>query len=129
MSYLVTKTAGAALLMAALMAAGCRSGKQESRAAEEKPKQTYPTVGSVERTDRAIDELIAPDAKIEQLAEGFDWSEGPVWMKRGEYLLFSDVPKNVVHKWKEGEGITEFLKPSGYTGSTPRSAHLDGSSV
>jgi gluconolactonase len=39
-----------------------------------------------------------------------------VWIKEGGYLLFSDVPKNTVFKWKAGEGISEFMKPSGYTG-------------
>ncbi len=74
------------------------------------------TIGQVVRLDPALDELIDKDAKIEILAEGFEWSEGPAWVKNGGYLLFSDVPKNTVHKWKEGEGLSDFLKPSGYTG-------------
>jgi gluconolactonase len=53
---------------------------------------------------------------MEQLAEGFDWSEGPVWIKDGGYLLFSDIPPNKVMKWKEGEGISLFMQPAGYTG-------------
>jgi gluconolactonase len=64
---------------------------------------------------------IDKNAEIEILAEGFTWSEGPVWIKEGGYLLFSDVPKNTIFKWKEGEGISEFLKPSGYTGVLPYS--------
>ena len=48
--------------------------------------------------------LIAPDASIEVLAEGYDWSEGPVWVKDGGFLLFSDVPRNVILRWKQGEG-------------------------
>ncbi len=78
------------------------------------------TVGKVDRLDARLDDLLATDAVMEKLAEGFDWSEGPIWMKNGEFLLFSDVPQNVVYRWKEGEGITEFLNPSGYTGTTPR---------
>lgn len=111
------------VVVAALMCAGCKSSKPQAEPkpkAEAKEKQSYPTMGSIERRDPEIDNLIARDAKIERLAEGFDWSEGPVWMKKGDYLVFSDVPKNVVHKWKEGEGVTEFLKPSGYTGPKPR---------
>ena len=80
----------------------------------------YPALGKIERLDPAFDKLIPADAKIEKLAGSFTWSEGPVWMKKGGYLLFSDVPKNVIFKWKEGEGISEFMKPTGYTGSTPR---------
>ena len=74
----------------------------------------------VERLDPALDRLIAPDAAIEVLAEGFDWSEGPVWVKDGGFLLFSDVPRNVVLKWKAGEGAKVWLRPSGYTGTQPR---------
>jgi gluconolactonase len=66
-------------------------------------------------------ELIPAATPIEKLASGFDWSEGPVWFKNGGYLLFSDVPSNTVYRWKQGEGVSVFLKPSGYTGSTPRS--------
>ena len=80
----------------------------------------YPAMGKLEKLDPGFDNLIAPDAKLEKLAEGYDWSEGPVWVRDGAYLLFSDVPMNTVFKWKEGEGVKPFLKPSGYTGSTPR---------
>ena len=82
--------------------------------------QSYPTFGKVERLDPAFNKLVPPGAKLEKLAEGFTWSEGPVWIRDGGFLVFSDVPKNTVFKWKEGEGISEFLNPSGYTGSTPR---------
>ena len=78
----------------------------------------------IERLHPALDRLIAPDAKIEVLAQGYDWSEGPVWVKNGGFLLFSDVPQNVIVRWKEGEGAREWLKPSGYTGREPRGAEL-----
>lgn len=80
----------------------------------------YPTFGRVERVDPRIDKLIAPDAELEKLAEGFRWTEGPVWVPEGEYLLFSDIPNNVVVKWKAGEGTSEYLKPAGYTGAVQR---------
>ena len=77
--------------------------------------------GSVERLDPRIDKLIPPDATLQRLGDGYDWSEGPVWIKKGGYLLFSDVPKNTVYLFKpKGSGISPFLKPSGYTGTTPR---------
>jgi gluconolactonase len=100
---------------------GCETvtrAPQEGSAA--KPVITYPTMGSLERLDPQFDALIAPDAKIERLAEGYEWSEGPVWMRDGSYLLFSDVPKNTVYRWKEGEGAKVFLQPSGYTGAKAR---------
>ena len=83
---------------------------------EEKP---VTTIGTVERLDPKLDDYIAPDAKIEKLAEGFEWAEGPVWVKDGGYLLFSDIPHNVVHRWSADKGLSEFLKPSGFTGKQP----------
>lgn len=82
-------------------------------------------VGSIERLDPALDQLIAPDARIELLASGFAWAEGPVWRRSGGgYLLFSDVPKNTIYKWQESAGLTVFLRPSGYTGPTPPGREL-----
>jgi gluconolactonase len=77
---------------------------------------TYPTIGQIERVDPRFDALIPKDAVLERLAEGFEWSEGPVWVPDGGYVLFSDIPNNCVMKFKDGEGISVFLKPSGYTG-------------
>src|SRR5947209_3937147 len=81
-------------------------------------KPVRPTIGEVIRLDDAINELIDRDAKIEVLASGFAWSEGPVWVRDGGYLLFSDIPRNSIMKWSEAEGVSVFLKPSGYTGVT-----------
>jgi len=78
---------------------------------------TYPTTGSIERLSEDINRLIAPDTKLEVLAEGYEWSEGPVWVSQGDYLLFSDIPQNSIFKWKEGEGTSLYLKPSGFGGS------------
>jgi gluconolactonase len=74
------------------------------------------TTGRFERALPGFDRLIPRDAVIEVLAEGFRWSEGPVWDRDGGRLLFSDVPSNVVHAWSEKAGLSTFLKPSGYTG-------------
>lgn len=82
--------------------------------------QQYPSMGSIERLDPRLDALIAKDATIEKLAEGFDWSEGPIWIKEGKYLLFSDVPKNIIYSWSEGKPASRFMFPSGYTGSQER---------
>jgi gluconolactonase len=78
------------------------------------------TLGTIERLDPRFDKLVPKDAVVARIAEGFDWSEGPLWDKANARLLFSDVPKNVVFQWKAGAGVSAFLKPSGYTGSTPR---------
>jgi gluconolactonase len=77
-------------------------------------KKTYPTTGSIERLDPRFDKLIAKDAVIEKLAGGFDWSEGPIWIKDGGHLLCSDTIQNTIFKWQEGKGKSAFLKPSGF---------------
>ena len=82
----------------------------------------YPTIGQIVRLDSRLDKLIPTDARIEVLASGFTWSEGPVWVKQGStgpYLLFSDVPQNTIFRWTEKDGLSTFLKPSGYTGAAP----------
>jgi gluconolactonase len=79
-----------------------------------------PTVGTIERLDPRLDQIVPTNARVERIAEGFDWSEGPVWDRHGEFLLFSDVPRNTVFKWQKDKGVSVFLKPSGYTGTTPR---------
>ena len=76
-------------------------------------------LGRIDRLDPALDALLPKNAMIEKLAEGFDWSEGPVWMP-GDYLLFSDVPMNTIFKWDASHGVSIFLQPSGYTGTAPR---------
>jgi gluconolactonase len=77
-------------------------------------------IGTVERLDPRFDALVPKEAQLEKIADGFIWTEGAVWFKPGKCLLFSDIPNNVVIKWQAGQGTSEFLKPSGYTGETPR---------
>ena len=76
-------------------------------------------IGSVERLSPEINKLINSDAKIEILAKGFEWSEGPIWSKKLNSLLFSDVPNNVIYNWNEKNGLSVFAKPIGYSGKVP----------
>lgn len=76
--------------------------------------------GSFEAKDPQFYTLLPVGTVLEKLASGFDWSEGPVWIRSGGYLVFSDVPSNTVYRWTPGEGISVHLRPSGYTGSEPR---------
>ena len=105
---------GAVGLMMLMTTAVCQAASSEEK------QQPYPTIGTIERVDARFDPLIPRDAALEKLAAGFQWSEGPVWVRDGGYLLFSDIPNNAVMKWQEGQGISVFLKPSGYTGAAPR---------
>ncbi|MFT5857823.1 MAG: gluconolactonase, partial [Verrucomicrobiales bacterium] len=78
----------------------------------------YPIIGEIVRLDPSLDALIPRDAKIEVVATGFEWSEGAVWDKADASILFSDIPRNSVMRWKEKVGTTLYLKPAGYTGAT-----------
>jgi gluconolactonase len=81
----------------------------------------YPTTGEIERLSPKLDELIKKDARIEVLAEGFVWSEGPLWVPGHDMLLFADIPPNRIYRWREGDRAAEvYLEPAGYTGKGPR---------
>ena len=70
----------------------------------------------ITRLDPRFDDLVPASARLEKIADDHGWAEGPAWVATGGYLLFSDVVKNAIYRWKEGEGETVFLEPSGYTG-------------
>ena len=76
-------------------------------------------IGSLEFLDPRMEDLIDKNAKIELLAEGFDWAEGPVWVDRLNGVLFSDVPNNKVYMWNEKKGLSIFIEPSGMTNYSP----------
>ena len=78
----------------------------------------YPTIGKIHRLDPELDAILDTAAKIEVIAQGFTWSEGPVWVKKEGYLLFSDVPKNVIHKWSATKGLEVFLENAGFKDTT-----------
>src|SRR5262245_46015019 len=83
---------------------------------------SFPSKGKIHRLDPKLDALLDRDAHIEVLGSGIVWCEGPVWVSKakgwdGDYLLFSDIPRNSVMKWDPSNSVVSlFLKPSGYTG-------------
>ena len=111
----------AALALAAVLASSPALAQPAARATP-----IGPAAGArVERLDPAFDALVPADARVEKLAEGFAWTEGPVWRKSGGYLLFSDIPNNTIYKWKEGEGLSVFIRPAGYAmGTNPPGREL-----
>ena len=85
-------------------------------------------VGRVHRLAPQLDGLIAPDARIERLTEDrFTWSEGPVWVPAGDYVLFSDVPEDTMWRWSEADGLAVFLQPSALDDGLPRDPGGQGS--
>ena len=110
-----------AIALTTLLFVGCQSSHHgHSSLPPEIKIHPGEAFGTLEVNDPNFFTLIDLAAPIQKLASGFDWSEGPVWIKDGGYLFFSDVPSNTVYRWKEGEGVSVYLKPSGYTGATPR---------
>ncbi|HEY8734964.1 MAG TPA: SMP-30/gluconolactonase/LRE family protein, partial [Puia sp.] len=75
----------------------------------------FRNIGNIERIDPALDSIISAGAQPEIIAEGFQWSEGPIWIESKKMLLFSDVPTDTVYKWTEEKGKELYLTPSGYT--------------
>jgi gluconolactonase len=71
---------------------------------------------SVISKDPAFDKIVTANPKIYKLAEGFQFTEGPVWIhENGGYLLFSDPNANTIYQYKDGQ-LSVFRKPSGYSG-------------
>ena len=67
-------------------------------------------MGKIVRTDPAIDKLISPGTKIEKLHGDFRFIEGPIWVKAGSYLLFSDLASNSIMKWSPDGNVSVFRK-------------------
>ena len=83
-------------------------------------------IGEIEKLSPDLDKYVGQSSKIEILAKGFEWSEGPVWVDKINSVLFSDVPENKIYKWNENEGLSVYIEPSGYSGKVPTSKK-DGS--
>jgi gluconolactonase len=88
------------------------------------PVSLTPSEVNVEvvRNDPALDEIVGPNPKVFKLAEGFKFTEGPVWVnKDGGYLLFSDPNANTIYKYipngNEDGRLEVFRTPSGYSGA------------
>ncbi len=66
------------------------------------------------RDNVAFNQVVASGAKLEKLATGMKFTEGPVWVasKAGGFLVFSDIPSNELKKWTAKDGLTTFRKPS-----------------
>jgi gluconolactonase len=104
--------------MPELAAAAAGSGRSTGAAEDSRPLK-------VDRLDPAADRIIPAGAMLERIATGFKWVEGPVWA--GDSLFFADIPANSIHKWNPAKGVTSFLHPSGYKGTTPYTGTEPGS--
>ena len=83
-----------------------------SVAAENDSKATVETKFDV-RDEAEFRKVIPEGAKVERLATGMQFTEGPVWMPHdGGYLIFSDIPADELKRWSRQDGLTTFRKPS-----------------
>lgn len=105
----------ACLSLATLVGVFLASAAAEDKSAAAKGEKM--AHGKIVRLDSALDAIVPKEAQMERLADGFEWSEGPVWSKSGKYVLFSDIPRNRIMKWQDGSGISVFIDKAGYTGA------------
>ncbi len=78
-----------------------------------------------DRLDASIDRIVPAGAKLERVADGFKWTEGPLWIN-GK-LYFAEIPSNSIRIWTPGQGVSIFLQPSGYKGALPYGGPEPGS--
>jgi gluconolactonase len=114
-----------------MIVTGCKSSASPPAPAASNPAGDITTVPlDVDRLDPSIATIVPADAKLEKIATGFTWTEGPVWID--DSLFFADIPSNSIRRWTPGHGVSTFLQPSGYKGSTPypgREPGTDGMTV
>src|SRR5438105_15090186 len=73
----------------------------------------------IQRLDPSLDQLVAPNARLERIADGFNkWTEGLVLTNQGT-LLFAEIPANHIDEWVPGQGAHVSMHRSGYEGPTP----------
>src|SRR5439155_8455945 len=72
---------------------------------------------TVVRLDPGLDALVSPEAKLERVATGFGFTEGNIWVPQGKsgYMLFSDIPANVIYKMTPDGKSSIYMEKSGYT--------------
>lgn len=112
--HIIYKITGSLLILGSIVISGLLSCQT----------QKNNTMGSIERIDPALDDILNQNATTEIIADGFTWSEGPLWIEKEKMLLFSDIPPNTIYKWTPEKGKEVYLTPSGYTGDKPRGGEI-----
>ncbi len=85
------------------------------------------SLATIDRLDPAVDALVPPGAKVEKIATGFLFTEGPVWSRAEGSLLFSDPNDNVIFRWEPDYALSVFRPHSGYKGLDIGTYHQPGS--
>ncbi len=105
------------MLIAVATMLSCVAGGEPDELPQLDPSST---IGSIERLDPRIDAVVPANAALQVLANGHEWTEGPVWVPALDAVLYSDIPNNAIYRWSDGESASIWLQPSGYTGEAPR---------
>ena len=113
---LYTKISVFAALCLLLVFTGCETTPQVSEASFTALEYRS---DAIEKLDSRLDAIIEPGTSLEILEEGFEWTEGPVWIAEQNHLLFSDIPNNTINSWSEENGLEVFLRPAGYNQDNP----------
>lgn len=94
---------------------GGDANNTDQQEVKEEIAPTFPETGEIEKLDDKLNTFIGEGSRPAILAEGFDWTEGPLWLADRNMLLFSDIPPNSIYSWTEEDGKQLYLTPSGYT--------------
>ncbi|WP_244874462.1 SMP-30/gluconolactonase/LRE family protein [Cyclobacterium marinum] len=86
-------------------------------------KQTFLPITIIAEGD-GLHSIIEEGTQAEILGSGFAWTEGPLWIEEEEMLLFSEIPANKVHFWKEGSSPKVYLQPAGLTSNENRGGEV-----
>lgn len=105
------------ILLIAIYCVGCSSEKRDTKDETGSNQEDFQPF--IEQIENELETIIDPASRVEIIAEGYDWTEGPLWID-GLGLLFSDIPPNKIYLWTKEEGAKLYLTPSGYTGNNPR---------
>jgi gluconolactonase len=87
-------------------------------------QEIKPGTGTIEFVSKKLSKLVKKDAKVEIIADGFQFTEGPLWIEKEKMLLLSDVPGNTIYKWTETNGKEVYVKPGGYTDTAKRGGFM-----
>lgn len=108
------------ILALLLLAIACTNKKASPPQADASLK----AVGEIILLNEELHQVVSASAKMELLADGFDWTEGPLWLAEQKKLIWSDVPQNKIFQWRAEDGTYVYLAPSGYTAVAPRGGEM-----
>jgi gluconolactonase len=113
-------------LFAVLLFIACNDQPAGDQSANNEPAND--SKRRVEILDPEANQFFDSSTTIDIVGSGFKWTEGPLYIKDGDYFLFSDIPRNRIYKWKEGDSARLYLEPSGFMGDI-KGMHEPGSNA